>query len=68
MAPQNSTLLYENAELSTELSHYSPIAKAPFQHDNIETCSNSTDTDDFVHPRKSIAEFYGADYEQVPNI
>lgn len=66
MAPQNSTLLYENAELSTELSHYSPIQKATYHDTAFDTCSTSTDTDEIAHPRKSISKFDRANYEQVP--
>lgn len=66
MAPQNSTLLYENAELSPELSHFSPIRKATY-HDTSETCSNTTDSDEIALPsHKSISKFDRANYEQVP--
>lgn len=65
MAPQNSTLLYENAELTSDLSHFSPIQKATY-HDTTETCSNTTDTDEITLPRKSISKFDRANYEQVP--
>lgn len=45
MAPQNSTLLDENAELTSDLNHFSPIHKAAYQTDTNDTCSDSTITD-----------------------
>lgn len=63
MAPQNSTLLTEHSQ-SADISHYSPILKA--FHDAIETCSSSTDTDEYER-RKSI-DFDREDYEQVLHI
>lgn len=69
MAPQNSTLLHENGELCADLSHYSPILKATF-NDMLETCSSTsgtTDTDENIHSRKSIAKFDRVNYEQVRN-
>lgn len=73
MAPQNSTLLYENAELTTELNHFSPIQKTIYQTDtiDIDTCSNSTTdnttTDGSVYLRrnKSISKCKRTHYEQV---
>lgn len=72
MAPQNSTLLYENAEPTTELNHFSPIQRAICHTDNIETCSNSTITDNTttdgsVYLRESISKCSRAHYEQVCN-
>lgn len=61
MAPQNSTLLDESAELSTELSHYSPIPKEPYC---IEICINNTYTDEIIRPWKSMAKVERI-YEQV---
>ncbi|XP_031633406.1 uncharacterized protein LOC116347111 [Contarinia nasturtii] len=63
MAPQNSTLLHENAdELSNELSHYSPIPKEPYC---IEICINNTYTDEIIRPGKSTIKYDRVIYEQV---
>lgn len=61
MAPQNSTLLHESAEPSSELSHYSPIPKEPYC---IEICINNTYTDEIIRPWKSMAKVERI-YEQV---
>lgn len=52
MAPQNSTLIHENAELASDLSRYSPILTI-----KEEGGSNNMndDEDDDVHGRKSIS-------------
>lgn len=62
MAPQNSTLLHENSELSNELSHYSPIPKEPYC---IEICINNTYTDEIIRPGKSTLKYDRVIYEQV---
>lgn len=62
MAPQNSTLLHENTELSNELSHYSPIPKEPYC---IEICINNTYTDEIIRPGKSTLKYDRVIYEQV---
>ncbi|XP_055322714.1 uncharacterized protein LOC129578341 [Sitodiplosis mosellana] len=64
MAPQNSTLLHENTELSNELSHYSPIPKEPYC---IEICINNTYTDEIIRPGKSTHKYDRVIYEQVEN-
>lgn len=71
MAPQNSTLIHENAELATDLSHYSPISKDETadnshirtQHNMVNRCDvdvdvNILDVDDGndgAHEQKSIS-------------
>lgn len=62
MAPQNSTLLHEDTELSNELSHYSPIPKEPYC---IEICINNTYTDEIIRPGKSTLKYDRVIYEQV---
>lgn len=62
MAPQNSTLLHENAELAKELSHYSPITKAQF--DEVYEYSSYTSSD-VIDQRKSIPKFRKTFDEQV---
>lgn len=55
MAPQNSTLLHENAELTSELSRYSPISTTSKDEEG-----NYNDLDDYnkvIHRKKSIDIF-----------
>lgn len=73
MAPQNSTLLYENAEMTAELNHFSPIQKAIYHTDTNDTCSNTTDDDNgtttdgsvYLQRNKSISKSKRIHYEQV---
>lgn len=73
MAPQNSTLLYKNAELTTDLNHLSPIQKAFCHTDTIDTCSSSSSTTDntttdgtvYLHRKKSISKCKQTQYDQV---
>lgn len=61
MAPQNSTLIHENAELlATEIIRYSPILTQPNERDC--DSANSADDDDYcsgdgVRRKKSIHNF-----------
>lgn len=67
MAPQNSTLLHENAELlADEIIRYSPILSQPNEHDcdSGNTADDYTGYDDGMRRKKSIP-YIGAVDTQV---
>lgn len=56
MAPQNSTLIHENAELASELSRYSPILTIKDEVGSMHADDDDDDDyDDAGHRRKSIS-------------
>lgn len=64
MAPQNSTLIHENADmLATEIIRYSPILTQPNERDC--DSANSADDDDYngggIRRKKSIHNFSAVD-------